>query len=207
MNFPDKLDELNEVIDKVSYLFDSWTDRNSEIECEVFSLEEEVNKLEECVSLCQLCVDDQSDAKGFAEQMLTSALNRIFPEYEMKFVFEPVYKSDNVTLNGYRLSIEEHGVLQDVKHAHGFGVLDVICLFLRIIFLKMTDNLTPFIIFDESLAFVNYSKYEVIIDLLREIHELENIQIVFITNNKIPDDYVTHQVTKSGKVSTITSRS
>lgn len=203
----DKLDTLKTKVDNLAFNLKASISATQTKRKKINELEHSVNTTEECIRLCQLCVDDRSGTKELAEEMLTNGLRRVFPEFDMRFLFEPVYNTDGVTLTGYKLVIHEHGVTQDVRYAHGFGVYEVICLLLRIIFLKMTDGLTSFILFDESLSFLNYSKYPDVIELIRELCSIEDIQIVFITNNKIPEEYITHFVSKSGKVSHVENRS
>ena len=197
------LSNLEAKVDKLSYQYDMYQEEVDSAEARKAELEEKLELLKESLRLCQACLEDQVEARVDIETMVTEGLHRVFPEYDLAYRYDPVYKADNVSLSGVRQVIEEHGVVQDVRRAHGYGLTDVVCALQDVIFLKMIDGLSPVKVWDEALAYTNYARIPLFLDFVEELAKIDPFQYVFITNNKLDDAYITHKFVKEGKVTTV----
>lgn len=190
-------------IEEFNFLYASCESNLQKAEKVKTECEQKSQLIKEAILLCQACLEDQTELKDEFERMISEGYSRVFPEYDMSFLFEPVYKSDNVTLSGLKPVVDEHGTTQDLRKAHGFGVVDVTCALLNLIFLKMHEDKTQLIVWDESLAFTNYLRLPMFLDFLQELAEIDNFKCIFITNNKLDEKYITHRFIKEGQVSSV----
>lgn len=196
MTIRDLITDIDDRIERLAVIRDSSEKDMNRYEKQVTKLESDIKVTKESIQLCQLCLEDQLETRENFEVMLNEANKRVFSEYDMTYSMEPVYKSDGVTLSGIRQVIEEYGVTQDIKKAHGFGMVDVNSMIWNIIFLKMIPGLTPTIVWDENLARTNFMRLPAILDFINEVGDF---QYIFITNNKVDEEYITHKFKKEGR--------
>lgn len=190
------IEEVENKIDTLAILRKSSKEDMASCEKEITNLEKDIESTKEAIQLCQACLEDQLDTRADFEVMINEAIKRVFFEYDMEYSMEPVYKADGVTLSGIRQVVTEYGTTQDIKKAHGFGMVDVNSMIWNIIFLKMIPGLTPTIVWDENLSRTNFARLPAVLDFINEIGDF---QYVFITNNKVDDEYITHFFKKEGK--------
>lgn len=200
MTIRDLITDIDDRIERLAVIRDSSEKDMNRYEKQVTKLESDIKVTKESIQLCQLCLEDQLETRENFEVMLNEANKRVFSEYDMTYSMEPVYKSDGVTLSGIRQVIEEYGVTQDIKKAHGFGMVDVNSMIWNIIFLKMIPGLTPTIVWDENLARTNFMRLPAILDFINEVGDF---QYIFITNNKVDEEYITHKFKKEGRQTTV----
>lgn len=161
-----------------------------------------IEVLKEAERLARQCIQEQVGIRIYVEQMVTAVLRRVFPEYELEFAFDPVYRDDGVTLSGLRPIIVEHGTKLEPKDSHGEGVSDVITLALRTVFLKLYPTLSPVVFLDEPTVHLNPSKFPEVLAFFKELATCTPLQVVVITHEDVEADRVL-RVTKNAQVATV----
>lgn len=165
---------------------------------ELTAAETRYNTLREAADLCSRCLQEQSDVRPYLEAQVTALLRRI-KGYE--FRFDPVFKSDDVSLKGLKPVIVEDGVADDPRN-YGDGVQNILAFAIRLILLLFSKRRAKVMVLDEPWLNLNAKLWPYMIDFIQDLQRHFDVQIVVITHSGVvfPDMY---RVVKTGKTSVV----
>ena len=147
-------------------------------------------------------IASQQRVKETIESLVTQVLVAVFGD---KYSFELM---DKVAHNKSEIEmyVIEDGKRRSLKDELGCGVLDVVSLFLRIIFWAIQFPRTRnTLIFDEPAKFLSKDKLSLLQKMIKQISEMLNLQIIMITHeHELAEgsDLIYH-VEKVGEVSQV----
>jgi DNA repair exonuclease SbcCD ATPase subunit len=163
---------------------------------------EVVNYKEAREVMSMVGIASQQRVKETIESLVTQALVAVFGD---KYSFELV---DKIARNKSEIEmfVVEDGIRRSLKDELGCGVLDVVSLFLRIIFWAIQFPRTRnTLIFDEPAKFLSKDKLSLLQGMIKKISEMLNVQIIMITHeHELAEgsDLIYH-VDKVGEVSQV----
>lgn len=123
----------------------------------------------------------QDQLKQKLEKLVSYALSVIF-EKQYKFVvdFDQRGQQSEATF----MIIDELGNAQNVKEAHGGGIIVIVAYILRaIVMMSAQPKLMPIMIDDEPFAQVSADFRPRLVDFLQRFAESSGVQLVMVTHN------------------------
>jgi DNA repair exonuclease SbcCD ATPase subunit len=167
----------------------------------IAGINEKMFKLRQAVELCQLCLAEQANLKSYIEEQV-SALLRNTLNQNIRYVLEPVFKDDGVSLKGFRQRVEENGVLGELNE-EGDGAQNIVSFALRLIWLLLTKGLNKVLWLDEPLTNLRSGSWGPLIDFIIDLQQyFKNLQVVIITHMDANFPQTFH-VVKKGWVSRV----
>lgn len=154
-----------------------------ELDSDVLQYSQAVTDSEEAAVVVGAVEKTQQDQlKQKLEKLVSYALTVIF-ERTFKFVVD--FDSRGQQSEAKFLILDENGVTQPVKDAHGGGILVVVAYILRaIVMMSSQPRLSPIMIDDESLVQVSAEFRPRLIEFLRKFAESANLQLIMITHQE-----------------------
>lgn len=126
--------------------------------------------------------NQQEQLKMKLERLVSYALSVIF-EKQYKFVVE--FDQRGNQSDATFLVVDDLGNAQNVKEAHGGGILVVVAYILRaIVMMSAQPKLLPIMIDDEPFAQVSADYRDRLVEFLQRFAESSGVQLVMVTHNQ-----------------------
>lgn len=136
---------------------------------------------EQAISLCEICLREQSDSLQYLETLVTALLQEVF-FYKISFKFGLKLRSDGVSLKGISPILNISGEDEELDDCAD-GIRNVLSFALRLLFLMFSTKLEKVVFFDEALLHLSLPRWRYVINFVKQIQEMFDIQIVFITHS------------------------
>ena len=186
------------MLDSVSYLRELEQSRLRKAQDSLADLTNRITLHLEAISLCEKCLEEQSDIRKYIEEQVTALLQKVF-SYSYSFQFLAILREDGVSLKGLKPQVVKDGVADDPK-TYGGGVQNVVSFALRLIYLLFTKRLSKVLILDEPLLNLNEEKWVPLLEFIVDLQKHFKVQIIVITHADV-EFPTTYKVYRSGKTS------
>lgn len=167
-------------------------DRLESMKAQVVSNKRDIEDFEAAVDLCRACLQEQAEAKAYAENIVTALLDGVMrgvhdyyelsgeaPEY--KFSFDYV-TDDTGTIVGFKPMIYKNGVGDDPSN-YGGGVQNLASFALRLVYLLLNPSLSQVLIMDEPMTNLSPKAWKFVVRFLQDLQADLSLQVIAITHS------------------------
>jgi wobble nucleotide-excising tRNase len=149
------------------------------------TLSQVINKYKQKLSLFSRFLEIKLNEKSKIEKMLTNLVNEVFDKND-ELKLELTYDKDE-SLKGIKCLVSSDGEnFGPILDSYGEGEVTVVVLILYFLLLMVNNNVPKIIVFDEPLAFLNKSKFEVVNDFIKSVVKNTGIQVITLTHQDNP---------------------
>lgn len=139
----------------------------------------ELENYQQAVSLCEHCLQEQTDAKKYIESLVTAVLAVTYGS-EFSFKLEFTSNKDG-KVSGLKPLILVNG-RETLVNRNGDGIRNVISFILRLAFISLNPDLHQVMILDEPLTNVDLEIWGKLIKFLEHYQRDVDLQIICITH-------------------------
>jgi len=160
---------------------------------DLVNIEKEKNVATKSVMLLDYVINNSHDnIINMFEKAISGALKDLFDSsYEFKFEFG---KRGTAMTCEYMIKMGDCHNWLTLKMCHGTSIKEIIGVIIRIIFVKIKNNLANVVILDEPLSGLSPEKQVLAGKFLVEIAEKFNIQIISVSHSERISSYASKRI-------------
>lgn len=185
----DLLTESLRELSRLEGVRDSFESRKTQLQSDLTRLSSEENVLLESSTVIRTLSEKEVHASLQAiEQLLTTALQTVFPEYNMWVTLVPEIKNNKVSVEICTFQNKEGSIIEgDGLESFGGAVNTLHSIMLRV-FTILRWKMRPFLVFDESLRTFHDHKIPDVANLLKTLVTDFGFDILCITQAPALED-------------------
>lgn len=178
---PHRLEELKNKINKISVYRDLLISQISNEQDKVKNLKYEAELQQKSSEIFKMWLEDLLKANiDSVSDLVTSGLNHIIDDQELKFNIKQEVKNNRLSIN---FTIEENGIEGDPLSSFGGGAISVASLILRLAVMARM-NMANLLLLDESMSSLANRYVPMAAEFMKQISEKMGINILMVTHNE-----------------------
>ena len=176
----EKLEEIKENTNKVIIFKQILDNRHAKLSSSVSSLRNKIELYNKCSEIFKSWLEDSIEKNvSSMSELVTSGLNYIIPDQNLKFKITQEQKNNRVHM---KFALEQDGVEGDPLLSYGGGAAVVISLVLRLSIMQRM-GLGNLLILDESMVALANAYVPLAASFMRQLSEKTGVNILMVTHN------------------------